>query len=579
MIRKLSKSIRQFKRQTILGPLFIMTEAIINTIIPLIMAKLIDEGINASDGGNILMYGITLIIASSLSLTLGIFAAKNSAEASAGFAMNLRQDMFYNIQRFSFTSIDKFSSSSLITRLTSDITNVQQSFLVIVRVAMRAPATLTFALIMSFSVNAKLAMSFLYIAPLLAIGLLVIVKFAYPVFKRVFKLYDKLNNVVQENLRGIRPIKAYVRKEYEEDKFNDVSNDIYNNFCKAEKLISFNAPLMNFCIFSCMLAISWFGARIIVETNSVELTTGELMGFFTYTMQILSSLMMLSMVFVMITMSKASAERIVEVLDEKSDIVSPENAITTLENGDITFENVSFGYSKDAEKYCLKNINISIKEGETIGIIGGTGSSKSSLVQLIPRLYDANEGIVKVSSHDVREYDLDVLRNNVAMVLQKNELFSGTLKENLLWGNEFATDEEINKVCEISAVNEFLHKFEQGLDTHIEQGGANVSGGQKQRICIARALLKQPKILILDDSTSAVDTATENSIKTSLKDYMPSTTKIIIAQRISSVFDADKIIVLDDGVVTGFAPHDELMENNIIYREVYESQNKGGIKE
>lgn len=573
MIKKLMNSIREYKRDSILAPVFVTLEVIMEVIIPWLMAELIDKGI---DGGNmnfILKLGIMLAIVCVVSLIFGALSGKYSASASSGFAKNLRKDMFYNIQNFSFSNIDKFSTSSIVTRLTTDITNVQNAYQMIIRIAVRCPLMLVFSLIMAFNVNSELSLIFLGAIPFLGIGLFLVMSHAHPIFERVFKIYDKLNNVVQENLHGIRVVKSFVREDYEEAKFKKVSKNIYDDFVKAEKLLAFNAPLMQFASYGCMLLISWIGARLIVGST---MTKGELTSLIAYAMQILMNLMMLSMVFVMIIMARASAERITEILVEKSDLTNPENPIYEVKNGDISFKNVNFGYSKKKKKLCLKNINLDIKSGETIGVIGGTGSSKSSLVQLIPRLYDTLEGEVLVGDRDVREYDIESLRNAVAMVLQKNVLFSGTIKENLRWGNENATDEEIIRVCKLAQADDFIQTFPQKYDTYIEQGGTNVSGGQKQRLCIARALLKKPKILILDDSTSAVDTKTDASIRRAFREEIPNTTKIIIAQRISSVEDADKIVVMNNGAIDAVGTHEELLKSNKIYQEVYNSQVKGG---
>lgn len=573
MIKKLMNSIREYKRDSILAPVFVTLEVIMEVIIPWLMAELIDKGI---DGGNmnfILKLGIMLAIVCVVSLIFGALSGKYSASASSGFAKNLRKDMFYNIQNFSFSNIDKFSTSSIVTRLTTDITNVQNAYQMIIRIAVRCPLMLVFSLIMAFNVNSELSLIFLGAIPFLGIGLFLVMSHAHPIFERVFKIYDKLNNVVQENLHGIRVVKSFVREDYEEAKFKKVSKNIYDDFVKAEKLLAFNAPLMQFASYGCMLLISWIGARLIVGST---MTTGALTSLIAYAMQILMNLMMLSMVFVMIIMARASAERITEILVEKSDLTNPANPIYEVKNGDISFKNVNFGYSKKKKKLCLKNINLDIKSGETIGVIGGTGSSKSSLVQLIPRLYDTLEGEVLVGDRDVREYDIESLRNAVAMVLQKNVLFSGTIKENLRWGNENATDEEIIRVCKLAQADDFIQTFPQKYDTYIEQGGTNVSGGQKQRLCIARALLKKPKILILDDSTSAVDTKTDASIRRAFREEIPNTTKIIIAQRISSVEDADKIVVMNNGAIDAVGTHEELLKSNKIYQEVYNSQVKGG---
>ena len=573
MIKTLLKSVREYKRDSILAPIFVTLEVVMEVVIPLLMAMLIDKGIDAGNMNYILKIGIALAISCVISLVFGALSGKFAASASAGFAKNLRKDMFYNVQNFSFSNIDKFSASSIVTRLTTDITNVQNAYQMIVRIAVRGPIMIIFSLIMAFGINHKLSLVFLLAIPVLGGGLYFIMTHAHPIFERVFKIYDKLNNVVQENLRGIRVVKSFVREDFEEKKFKNVSEDIYDDFVKAEKLLAFNAPLMQFAAYGCMLFISWFGAKLIVAST---MTTGELTSLIAYTMQILMSLMMLSMVFVMITMARASSERIVEILDEKSDLTNPENPVYEIKNGDISFRNVNFGYSKKKRKLCLKSINLDIKSGETVGIIGGTGSSKSSLVQLIPRLYDTTDGEVIVGDRNVKEYDIESLRDEVAMVLQKNVLFSGTIKENLRWGNDHATDEEIERVCKLAQADEFIQTFPDKYDTYIEQGGSNVSGGQKQRLCIARALLKKPKILILDDSTSAVDTKTDASIRRAFREEIPNTTKIIIAQRISSVEDADKIIVMDNGEINGIGTHEELLKNNEIYREVYNSQVKGG---
>lgn len=573
MIKTLLKSVREYKRDSILAPIFVTLEVVMEVVIPLLMAMLIDKGIDAGNMNYILKIGIALAISCVISLVFGALSGKFAASASAGFAKNLRKDMFYNVQNFSFSNIDKFSASSIVTRLTTDITNVQNAYQMIVRIAVRGPIMIIFSLIMAFGINHKLSLVFLLAIPVLGGGLYFIMTHAHPIFERVFKIYDKLNNVVQENLRGIRVVKSFVREDYEEKKFKNVSEDIYDDFVKAEKLLAFNAPLMQFAAYGCMLFISWFGAKLIVAST---MTTGELTSLIAYTMQILMNLMMLSMVFVMITMARASSERIVEILDEKSDLTNPENPVYEIKNGDISFRNVNFGYSKKKRKLCLKSINLDIKSGETVGIIGGTGSSKSSLVQLIPRLYDTTDGEVIVGDRNVKEYDIESLRDEVAMVLQKNVLFSGTIKENLRWGNDHATDEEIERVCKLAQADEFIQTFPDKYDTYIEQGGSNVSGGQKQRLCIARALLKKPKILILDDSTSAVDTKTDASIRRAFREEIPNTTKIIIAQRISSVEDADKIIVMDNGEINGIGTHEELLKNNEIYREVYNSQVKGG---
>ncbi|MGM0395861.1 MAG: ABC transporter ATP-binding protein [Bacillota bacterium] len=580
MIRTLAKSIREYKRNSILTPIFVMLEVLFEVMIPFIMARLIDQGIDAGDMGVILRLGALLLAAAMVALIFGALSGRSAAIASAGFAKNLRQDMFYNVQGFSFSNIDKFSTSSIITRLTTDITNVQNSYQMLLRMAARSPIMLTFSLLAAFSINRRLSMIFLGAMPILGIGLFFIIKNAHPIFRQVFKTYDKLNNVVQENLRGIRVVKAFVREDHEREKFSDISKEIYDKFTKAEKLLAFNMPLIQFCMFGSMLLLSWFGARAIVASGNnpaVGLSTGQLMSLMTYTMQILMSLMMLSFVFVMITISRASAERIVEILDEETDLKNNDNPVYEVADGNIEFQNVSFCYSDKADKMALRDINLKINSGETIGILGGTGSSKTSLIQLIPRLYDASKGIVKVGGRDVREYDLKTLRDQVAVVLQKNVLFSGTINENLRWGDETASDKEIERMATLAQADEFIRELPKKYDTHIEQGGSNVSGGQKQRLTIARALLKKPRILILDDSTSAVDTKTDALIKRAFMEEIPYTTKIIIAQRVSSVKDADRIIVMDDGEIKAIGTHQELLKDNDIYREVYDSQEKGGM--
>ncbi len=576
MIKRLSKCIREYKVPSLLTPLFMMGEVAMEVAIPMIIGLLIDNGISKADTSYVIKMGIVMIVMCIISIAFGIGGGVSAAKASAGFAKNLRHDMFHNIQDFSFANIDKFSTSSLVTRLTTDVTNLQNSYQMIIRIAVRSPAMLIFSLIMAFSVNAKISLVFVAIIPFLAAGLALVVKYAHPIFKRVFKTYDKLNTVVSENLHGIRVVKSFVREDEEEEKFKAVSGKIYNDTKKAEGILAFNSPLMQFSSYLAMLLIAWFGAKIIIGSGGTEMTTGDLYSLLTYTMQILSTLMMLSMIFVMLTMSKASGERICEVLDEKSSLTSPKNAVTEVKDGSIDFENVGFSYASDEEKLCLEKVNISVKSGETIGIIGSTGSSKTSLVQLIPRLYDVTTGTLKVGGVNVKDYDLNTLRNEVAMVLQKNVLFSGTIKDNLRWGNETATDEEMIEACKLSQAHPFITEMPDGYDTFIEQGGTNVSGGQKQRICIARSLLKKPKILILDDSTSAVDTKTDSMIRKAFAEYIPETTKIIIAQRISSIENADKIIVLDGGKIAGFGNHEDLIETNEIYREVYLSQTKGG---
>ncbi len=582
MVRKLLRSVREYKTSSLLAPLFVTCEVILEVIIPMLMANLIDFGIEAGNMQYILKMGLALVIFCIVSLTFGALSGKYAAVASAGFAKNLREDMYNKVQEYSFSNIDKFSTASIVTRLTTDITNIQNAYMMSIRVAVRCPIMLIFALFMAFQINSHLAPIFVIAIPILAVGLVIIISSAKRIFERIFRTYDKLNNVVQENLHGIRVVKSFVREDHETEKFCSVSKEIYQDFSKAEKILAFNAPLMQFCAYGCMLLISWLGAKLIVASGNnpaVGMTTGDLTSMFSYTMQILMSLMMFSMVFVMITISYASMERAEEILDEKSDLHNPENPVYEVKDGSIEFEHVNFAYGKNADKLCLDHVNLKIPSGATVGIIGGTGSSKSTLVQLIPRLYDATEGVVKVGGRDVREYDIESLREEVAMVLQKNVLFSGTIKDNLRWGKEDATDEEMRHVCQLAQADEFIQTFPDGYDTYIEQGGTNVSGGQKQRLCIARALLKKPKILILDDSTSAVDTKTDAMIRTAFREEIPNTTKIIIAQRISSVEDADLILVLDDGKINGMGTHEELLANNEIYREVYESQQKGGLEE
>lgn len=573
MIKKLAKSIREYKKPAILTPICMVMEVFMEIAIPYLLATLIDQGIEQSNLQVILKIGGLLVAAAFISLFFGVQSGKFSATAGAGFAKNLRQDMYEKVQQFSFYNIDKFSTSSIVTRLTTDVTNVQEAFMMIIRGAVRSPITIIFAMIMSFTVSTKIALIFLIAAPILGGLLILIAKTAHPVFERVFNTYDKLNNVVQENVRGIRVVKSFVKEDTEIEKFENVSQSIYKDFTRAEIILALNNPLMQFTIYTIITLISWFGAKFIVGGT---LTTGELTSLITYAMQILNSLMMLSMIFVTITIAMESARRIVEVLDEVPDLANPENPVMNVKDGSIEFKDVGFSYVKDTQKLCLKNINLKIKAGQTIGILGGTGSSKSTLVQLIPRLYDVTNGELKVGGVNVKEYDIKTLRDQVSMVLQKNELFSGTIKENLRWGNKEATDEEIVKACKLAQADEFINGFPDKYDTYIEQGGTNVSGGQKQRLCIARAILKKPKILILDDSTSAVDTKTDSLIRKAFAEEIPNTTKIIIAQRVSSVQDSDQIIVLDDGEINGVGTHEELLKSNSIYQEVYYSQTKGG---
>ena len=576
MIKRLSQCIREYKKDAILSPLYVLVESLLDVAIPFVMAGLIDKGIEAGNMSMILRYRAILVGFALVALTFGALSGRSCARATAGFARNLRHDMFHHLQVYSFSNIDKFSSAGLVTRLTTDVSNVQNAFMMIIRTLIRCPAMLIFAMVMSFRINHDISLIFLAVIPILGVGLYLIIKHVHPVFERVFKTYDRLNGVVQENLSGIRVVKNFVREDHEIEKFDTISGTIYKDFSLAERILALNSPLMQGCVYACMILVSWLGAKQIVIGN---MSTGNLMSFFTYIMQILSSLMMLSMVFVMITMSRASAERIVEVLDEESDITNCDNPVYEVKDGSVEFTDVSFSYAKRPDKTVLDDIDLIIPSGQTVGIIGGTGSSKSSLVQLIPRLYDVTGGCVKVGGVDVRNYDLQTLRHNVAMVLQKNTLFSGTIKENLRWGNPDATDEELVHACRLAQADDFISTFPDGYDTYIEQGGTNVSGGQKQRLCIARAILRKPKILILDDSTSAVDTKTDALIRQAFREEIPNTTKIIIAQRISSVMDADQIVVMDNGRINACGTHEELLANNEIYREVYESQQKGGLEE
>ncbi len=579
IIIKLAQSIREYKKASLLAPFYVTLEVIMEVIMPFIIANLIDYGIDAGNMFYVLKTGTALFVSAVICLIFGVLSGRAAAVASAGFAKNLRKDMYYKVQNFSFSSIDRFSTASIITRLTTDVTNVQNAYQMIIRMAMRSPVMLVFSLLASFRIDRQLSLIFLASIPILGVGLWQIMSRSFPLFKRIFRTYAKMNIIVQENLRGMRVVKSFVRERFETEKFKEISQKIYQDFARAEKILAFNMPLMQFCMYGCMLLISWFGARAIVACGgnaAAGLSTGELLSLITYAMQILMSLMGLSMVFVMLTISRASAERILEILEEKSDIKNCENPVFRVKNGEIRFENVSFSYAKNADKLCLEGINLTIQSGETIGILGGTGSSKSTLVQLIPRLYDVTGGRVTVGGIDVRDYDIKTLRNEVAMVLQKNVLFSGTIKENLRWGNEQATDEELIRACKLAQADDFIEEFPEKYDTYIEQGGANISGGQKQRLCIARALLKKPKILILDDSTSAIDTKTEALIQKALREEIPDTTKIIIAQRVSSVQDADRIVVMDGGKIHAAGRHEELLEESAIYKEVFESQVKGG---
>lgn len=582
MIKELMKSIREYKKDSIMSPLMVTMEVIMEVIIPVLMARLIDFGIETQNLGYIWKMGILLAVTAMISLMFGVLSGKYAAKASAGFAKNLRKDMYYNVQNFSFSNIDKFSTASIVTRLTTDVTNVQNAYQMIIRMAVRAPIMLLFSMVMAFQVNAEMSLIFLGTAPVLAVGLFFIMTHAHPIFERVFRTYDKLNNVVQENLHGIRVVKSYVREEHEIEKFEKISTSIYDDFSLAEKLIAFNMPLMQLCVYVCMLLVSWFGAKLIVSTGNDPvngMSTGQLMSLITYAMQILMSLMMLSMVIVMITISRASMERIVEILKEESDLKNGPSPVTEVKDGSVVFDHVSFSYTGKKDKMCLKDINLNIRSGETIGVIGGTGAAKTSLVQLIPRLYDVTEGRLLVGGLDTREYDIEALRDQVAMVLQKNVLFSGTIKENLRWGDASASEEELVRVCKLAQADDFIQTFPDKYDTYIEQGGSNVSGGQKQRLCIARALLKKPKILILDDSTSAVDTRTDAMIRKAFREEIPDTTKFIIAQRISSVQDADRIIVMDKGEISAVGTHEQLLQTNKIYQEVYYSQVKGGSED
>ncbi len=576
MIKTLAKSIREYKTSSILTPILVSAEVVVECIIPFITAKLITEIQHGCEMSVIVKYGLLLVAMAAISLTFGALAGHFCAVASCGFAKNLRHDLYYAVQGYSFSNIDKFSTSSLVTRLTTDITNVQMSYMMIIRTAVRCPFMLIFALIMAIIISPTMSLAFAVIIPVLAVGLLLIMLNAHPIFKSVFKKYDNLNNSVQENVHGMRVVKAFVREDYEKNKFNCASEEVAADFTKAEKILALNNPLMQFCFNALMLIVCFFGSRLVILSGGEALNIGELSSLLTYGAQILMSLMMVSMIIVMVSMSAASAARIAEVLNEQSAIVNPESPVTQVANGSVVLKNVSFRYSQKADKDALSHIDLSIGSGETVGIIGGTGSGKTSLIQLISRLYDVSEGEVLVGGVDVRKYDLESLRNEVSVVLQKNILFSGTIKENLRWGDPNATDEEMERICKLAQAHEFVTSFPDGYDTYIEQGGTNVSGGQKQRLCIARALLKKPKILILDDSTSAVDTKTDALIRKAFAEEIPDTTKIIIAQRISSVEHADRIVVMDGGRIESMGTHEELLQKSPIYREVYESQTKGG---
>ena len=576
MIKELAKSIGQYKKPTILAPLFVTLEVAMECFIPWYMVIMLDRIKADNSIGNILLYGGILLGLSFLALAFGILSGKFAATASAGFARNLRQNLYYSVQDFSFANIDKFSTSSLVTRMTTDVTNVQMAFMMIIRVAVRSPIMLIFSLVMAFTINVTLSWIFLALIPVLGGILVVIIWKVDPLFTKVFKKYDAMNESIQENIKGIRVVKSFVREEHEKEKFNRTAEDVRKDFVRAEKIVALNTPAMQFCMWFAILMVCFLGSMISVESGGSALNDSALSSMIVYAAQILSSLMMFSMVLVMITIGRTSAERIVEVLTEKSTLTSPENALTEVADGSISFENVNFKYSAEAEKFALKNVSLTISPGETVGILGGTGSSKTTLVNLIPRLYDVTEGSVKVGGRDVREYDLETLRNAVAVVLQKNVLFSGSIKKNLRWGNEQASDEELVRVCRLAQADDFIQSFPDKYDTYIEQGGTNVSGGQKQRLCIARALLKKPKILILDDSTSAVDTKTDALIRKAFREEIPDTTKLIIAQRVSSVQDADKIVIMNDGAIDAVGTHEELLKTCPVYREVYESQNKKG---
>ena len=576
MIKVLARSIREYKKASILTPLLVTVEVILECAIPFVIANLVNEMQAGCTMDVIVRYGVALIAMSVISLIFGAAAGSTCATASTGFARNLRKDMFYKIQDYSFENIDKFSVSSLVTRLTTDITNVQMAFMMIIRIAIRCPLMLIFSFTMGFVMGGRLAMIFLFTIPILGIGLCLVIRKTMPLFRRVFRKYDALNDSVQENVQAMRVVKSFVREDYEKKKFGAAADNVQKDFTKAERILALNSPLMQFCVYAGMVFVMSYGSYAVITSRGLDLNVGQMSAMLTYSFQILMSLMMVSMVFVMITMSAESAERIVEVLSETSTLQSPENALTEVKDGSIDFDGVNFKYSKKAERMALSDIDLHIKSGEIIGILGGTGSSKSSLVQLIPRLYDVTEGSVKVGGVDVRKYDLEALRNQVAVVLQKNVLFSGTIKDNLRWGNPNATDEQMEEACRLAQADEFIQQFPDKYDTWIEQGGSNVSGGQKQRLCIARALLKKPKILILDDSTSAVDTRTDALIRKGFREFIPDTTKIIIAQRVASVQDADRIILMEGGRIAAMGTHDELMKTNAVYQDIYNSQNRAG---
>ena len=576
MLKTLMKSIGEYRKATILTPVLVIGEVIVECLIPFVISRLVDEIQAGCELSVIMRYGGLLIVMAGLALLLGWAAGTTCAAASTGFSRNLRRNMFYAIQDYSFANIDKFSTSSLVTRLTTDVTNVQFAFMMIIRAAIRCPLMLVFAFTMAYVMAGSMSFVFLFTIPVLTAGLALVIWRAMPLFRKVFKKYDRLNESIQENVQAMRVVKSYVREDYEKQKFETAAQDVCNDFTKAEKILALNTPLMQFCVYAASTLIMGLGSYVIITTQGAQINVGQLSALLNYSIQILMSLMMLSMVFVMITMSFESAHRIAEVLQERSSITSPAAPVMEVSDGSIDFDHVSFRYSEHAERMALANVDLHIRSGETIGILGGTGSSKTSLIQLIPRLYDVTEGCVKVGGVDVRDYDLEVLRNQVAVVLQKNVLFSGTIKENLRWGDQFATDEELVQACKLACADEFIQQFPKGYDTYIEQGGTNVSGGQKQRLCIARALLKKPKILILDDSTSAVDTKTDAMIRKAFREYLPETTKIIVAQRVASVEDADRILIMDGGRIVAIGNHAELLASNPIYQEIYESQNKGG---
>ncbi len=576
MLKKLMGCVREYKNVSILTPILMVGEVVMECLIPFVVAELVNQIKAGCEFSVIVKHGLVLFAMACVSLFFGGLAGITGSKASCGFAKNLRHDLYYRIQEYSFENIDKFSASSLVTRLTTDVANVQMSFMMLIRIAIRSPLMFIFAIVMAFIMGGKMALMFVVVVPILAFGLIMVAKKAMPLFRSVFRKYDRLNESVQENVKGMRVVKSFVREEYEKEKFNFAAEDVCRDFTKAERIVVLNSPLMQFCLYVNMIFVLSFGSYLVISTKGVAMDVGQISSMVTYGFMVLSSLMMLSMIFVMLTISAESAERIVEVLEEKTSLTNPVNPLYEVRDGSVVFENVNFKYSKTADRYALSDIDLTIKSGETVGILGGTGSSKTSLIQLISRLYDVTDGSVKVGGADVRDYDLETLRNQVAVVLQKNVLFSGTIKENLRWGNPDATDEELMEACRLAQASEFIESFPDKYDTYIEQGGANVSGGQKQRLCIARALLKKPRILILDDSTSAVDTRTDALIRKAFREFIPETTKIIIAQRVSSVQDADKIVIMDGGRIAAVGTHEELLATNEIYQEVYTSQNKGG---